>query len=82
MIAATNGAVVALDNLSHLPVWLSDGLCRLATGGGLSKRTLYTDADETLIDAQRPILLTGIETVLTRGDAVDRSLLVELEKIP
>jgi hypothetical protein len=82
LIAATNGAVVALDNLSHLPGWLSDGLCRLATGGGLSKRTLYTDADETLIDAQRPILLTGIETVLTRGDAVDRSLLVELEKIP
>jgi 5S rRNA maturation endonuclease (ribonuclease M5) len=81
LIAATNGAIVALDNLSHLPGWLSDALCRLATGGGLSKRTLYTDAEETLIDAQRPILLTGIETVLTRGDAVDRALLVELEKI-
>jgi hypothetical protein len=82
LIAATNGAVVALDNLTHLSGWLSDALCRLATGGGLSKRTLYTDVDETLIDAQRPVLLTGIETVLTRGDAVDRALLVELEKIP
>jgi hypothetical protein len=81
LIAASNGAIVALDNLSHLSPWLSDALCRLSTGGGLSKRTLYTDAEETLIDAQRPILLTGIETVLTRGDAVDRALLVELEKI-
>ena len=26
--------VIALDNLSGMPVWLSDGLCRVATGGG------------------------------------------------
>lgn len=81
LIAATQGAVVALDNLSHLSPRLSDALCRLATGGGLSKRKLYTDEDETLLDACRPVLLTGIEAVLTRGDAIDRALLVELEKI-
>src|SRR5256886_5689169 len=36
MIAATNGWIVALDNLSHLPPWLSDALCRLATGGAFA----------------------------------------------
>jgi hypothetical protein len=82
LIAATNGAIVALDNISHLSSAMSDALCRLATRGGLSKRTLYTDDGETLIDVQRPILLIGIEAVVTRADAVDRALLVELEKIP
>ena len=33
LIAANNGWVVSFDNLSGLPNWLSDALCRLATGG-------------------------------------------------
>jgi hypothetical protein len=33
MIAAQNAWLLALDNISHLPQWLSDALCRLATGG-------------------------------------------------
>jgi hypothetical protein len=33
MIAANNGYLLAFDNLCGLPVWLSDSLCRLATGG-------------------------------------------------
>ena len=39
MIAANNGWVVALDNISYLPPWLSDALCRLSTGGGFATRT-------------------------------------------
>src|SRR5206468_10836955 len=34
MIAASNGWCVALDNVSDIEPWLSDCLCRLATGGG------------------------------------------------
>jgi len=81
LIAATNGLVVGYDNLSTLPDWLSDALCRLTSGGGLSKRALYTDVDEVVLDARRPALLTGIESVLSRGDAIDRALLVELHTI-
>lgn len=54
-IAAIHSHVVAFDNLSGAQPWLSDALCRLATGGGLSKRTLFTDDDETVLDAIRPI---------------------------
>ena len=39
MVAANNGWMIALDNLSFVPSWLSDALCRLATGGGFSTRT-------------------------------------------
>ena len=82
LIAASGGLMVAYDNLSHLPDWLSDGLCRLTSGGGLSKRQLYTDSDEIVLDARRPALLTGIESTLSRADALDRAVLVELEQIP
>jgi hypothetical protein len=38
MIAANNGYVLAFDNLSGLPNWLSDALCRLASGAGRLRR--------------------------------------------
>ena len=59
---------------------MSDGLCRLATGGGYAARALYTDTDEIVIDVQRPTILTGITDVVTAPDLLDRALLVDLEK--
>jgi hypothetical protein len=82
MIAATNSWMVAFDNLSELPPWLSDCLCRLSTGGGFSTRELYSDMDEMIFSAQRPALLNGIEEIVTRGDLLDRSLLLDLPPIP
>jgi hypothetical protein len=72
MIMASNSWVIALDNLSHLPLWLSDALCRLSTGGGLSTRELYSDADEVVFQVTRPIILNGIEDTVERGDLRDR----------
>jgi hypothetical protein len=48
MIAANNSYLLAFDNLSGLPAWLSDGLCRLASGGSFAVRQLYTDDEEVL----------------------------------
>ena len=61
MISANAGWVVSLDNLSNVPPWLSDALCRLSTRGGFATRELYTDTDEVLFDAQRPVVVNGIE---------------------
>ena len=81
-IAANNGHMIALDNLSHLSPQVSDALCRLSTGGGFSTRTLYTDSDETIFDGQRPIVLTSIVDVASRADLLDRCLIVRLQPIP
>ena len=43
MIAANNGYLLAFDKLSGLPAWLSDPLCRLASGGIFAVRQLHTD---------------------------------------
>jgi len=82
MIAANNSWCLAYDNLSHIPPWLSDAMCRLSTGGGFATRELYTDQDEVIFDSQRPLLLTSIEEVATRSDLLDRCLIVWLDEIP
>ncbi|MBI3465504.1 MAG: hypothetical protein HY000_20985 [Planctomycetes bacterium] len=82
MIAANNSWCLAYDNLSHVPPWLSDAVCRLSTGGGFATRELYTDQDEVIFDSQRPVLLTSIEEVATRSDLLDRCLFVSLPAIP
>lgn len=81
-IAASNGHVLAFDNVSGLPAWISDTLCRLATGGGFAVRQLYTDQDEVLFDAARPVVLNGIEDIVTRPDLADRAVFLTLEPIP
>ena len=81
-IAAGNGHVLAFDNLSGLPHWLSDALCRLASGGAFSTRRLFSDQDEILFAAARPIILNGIEEVITRPDLADRAILRRSHRLP
>src|SRR5918995_5495202 len=81
-IAAGNAWVLAFDNLSGIRDWLSDALCRLATGGGFATRMLYTDDEEIIFSARRPIILNGIDDIATRGDLQERSVLVSLPSIP
>jgi hypothetical protein len=81
-IAARNGHLLAFDNISGLPGWISDTLCRLATGGGFAVRQLYSDQDEVLFDAARPLILNGIEDMVTRPDLADRAIFLNLRAIP
>jgi hypothetical protein len=81
-IAANSSHVLAFDNVSGLPPWISDTMCRLATGGGFAVRQLYSDDDEVLFDATRPQILNGIEDMVSRADLADRCLFFTLELIP
>src|SRR3989441_359398 len=81
MIAANNGYLLAFDNVSGLPGWLSDALCRLASGGSFAVRQLYTDDEEVLFEVARPILLNGIEEVISRPDLGDRAIFLTLARI-
>lgn len=82
VIAALGGRTVAIDNVSSIEPHMADALCRLATGGGLSKRKLYTDGEEHIVAVARPVLLNGIPSLLARGDLADRSLAITLRPIP
>jgi hypothetical protein len=81
LIAANNSWVIAYDNLSGIPQWLSDALCRLATGGGFSTRELYSDTEEVILDLTRPVILNGIDHLTERPDLADRAIILNLPRI-
>lgn len=82
MIASNNSWAVGYDNISSISNALSDSLCSLCTGGGFATRQLYTDDDEKIFDAIRPVIVNGIEDAVTRPDLLDRSINLHLPVIP
>ncbi len=80
--AARNSWLVCFDNLSYLPQDLADAACRLATGGGFGGRELYSDYDEAVFDATRPLVLNAIPDLgMTRPDFLDRAIIIEFHDI-
>lgn len=80
-IAARNSWIASFDNLSRIPPDLADGLCRLSTGSAFSTRQLYTDAEESIFAARRPVILNSIVDVTNRPDLSDRTVTIQLLRI-
>jgi hypothetical protein len=69
------------DNMTYLPQWASDLFCRVVTGAGFSKRELYTDDDDVIYAIKRCLALNGINIAARKGDLLDRSTLLPVERI-
>jgi hypothetical protein len=80
--AAVGSWLVGLDNLSTIPAWLSDCLCRAVTGDGTVRRKLYTDNDMHVLSFRRCVILNGIDLGTIRGDLAERLLHIKLKTIP
>ena len=81
MVSAKHSWIISLDNLSYVDQKLSDSLCRLSTGAGLAFRKNYTDDEEKIFKATRPIIINGIGETATESDLLDRMIIVELPVI-
>jgi len=57
-------------------------LVRARNGHRTSKRTLYSDAEEHIIEATRPVIVNGIDDLTARPDFASRALVVTLSVIP
>lgn len=79
--AATGSRVVALDNVSAVPEWFSDALCRAVTGDGDVRRRLYSDGDFHVIAFRRAVIVNGIDLGAVRDDLAERLLTVQLARI-
>lgn len=69
------------DNISTFPDWLSDLFSQACTGGGFSKRMLYTDDDDVIYQIQRCIGINGINLLVVRSDMMDRTILLHMDRI-
>lgn len=76
-VCAKQNHIVAYENISHLAGPMQDALAILSTGGGYSKRQLFTDSDESIISVRRPWLINGISIAVTQQDLVDRVISIE-----
>ncbi len=78
IVGAKNNAILGFDNLSHIPQWFSDTLCRFSTGSGDGKRKLYVDDEEVIFAFKRSVIFNAITDVATKPDLLDRTILIEL----
>lgn len=81
LINAKNNWLVSFNNLSNLNSQQQDDLCSLSTGGGFSTRKLYTTTEEELVNIKRPVVLNGINDLVTQQDLIDRCIVVDLQPI-
>lgn len=78
LVAAAKGArVVAYDNVSYLDEWLSDAICSLSTGADMGGRELFSDFDEAIVNAIRPVMINGIPEIVGKQDLTDRAIKIE-----
>ena len=75
-------AVTYYDNLSRIPEWISNLLCRAVTGSGFSKRKLYTNNEDVIYSLMRAIGFNGINLAATKADLLSRGLIIQTEAIP
>ena len=79
--AAAGSWVVGLDNMSDVPAWLSDSMCRAVSGDGDVRRRLYTDGDHAVFSFRRCLCLNSIDLGAVRGDLAERMLPISLGTI-
>lgn len=80
--AGAHSRGVVFDNMSSMPRWLSDGLCRFVTGEADVDRALYTDDDVRIMQVQGVLGFTSIDIGVLNGDLAERCVWGDLEVIP
>jgi hypothetical protein len=80
-IRLANTILAVFDNLSAIKEDISNLLCVAVTGGVTSKRKLYTDSTEVYLMLKSMIIVNGIDVIATKSDLLDRSLIIDLQRL-
>ena len=81
-ITISNNYMPCFDNLDNISSDKSDLFCIASTGGGYSKRKLYSNDDESIVSFKSRITLNGINVIATKADLLDRCIVLTLDRIP
>jgi hypothetical protein len=81
-IASQNAHVLCYDNMRNFKSDMSDLLCMAATGGAISNRALYTDADQNVLHLHGALVLNGIHGFINQADLAQRCLPIRTLTLP
>lgn len=80
-VVAGSNWLLTFDNISSISKGMSNALCQLALEGGMERRKLHTDAEVSVLEAMRPMILNGIDEFARAPDLVDRVVMLTCPKI-
>jgi energy-coupling factor transporter ATP-binding protein EcfA2 len=80
-VTAAGSWSIAVDNVSTIPAWWSDSLCRAVTGDGDVRRKLYSDGDLSVFSFRRCVWLNGIDLTADRGDLAERAVVARFDRL-
>ena len=78
VVAVRNAHVTCFDNMRYVSPSMSDALCTASTGGAISTRQLYTNADQHISQLHGALVLNGIHPFIDQPDLTQRTLPIEL----
>ncbi len=81
-ISVYNRYVSNFDNISYFDQEASDNICKVITGTSYSKRELYQNSKEIILNVQSKIILNGITPNIEFPDLMRRSIFYETKFIP
>lgn len=81
-IAAQNAHVLCYDNVREFKQTMADMLCIAATGGALTSRQLYSDADQHVVRLHVALVLNGLHSFIDQPDLAQRCLSIQLRPLP
>lgn len=79
-VKAANSYLVGYDNLSRVTQEQSDHIARLVTGDAIEKRALYSDGSLYTVAYKRTGLVTCISVPNFASDAMERFIIIRLER--
>lgn len=80
-IASQNAHVLCFDNLRDFRQSMADKLCIASTGGAITSRQLYSDADQHVLHLHVALVLNGIHSFIDQPDLAQRCLQLQLVPI-
>ena len=78
IVFAKQTYLIGFENISVIPAWFSDALCRLASGDSFVAVKLYTDDELAIHKAKRPVIVNGIPRLAEREDLASRTFVISL----
>jgi hypothetical protein len=80
-LAVCKRPLVVIDNVDSPAPWLEDFICRVATGVRMSRRRLYTNADEVYFTPRAGLIITSRDPHFRREDVARRLLPIRFQLI-